>query len=747
MRSQDLAVYRCLFAALPLATLLVSENDLRIVDANAAAERFIGLPLSALVGQSALHFAPPDDQAAFASQLRLPRETPLRVGRLRDRNGEERTVAVRVARLDSAAEPLLLVVFDDVTDQLARAISRNRAVERQQLIAAIAGDTSWDWNILTGDLWWDDAVERLFGYPRGAIEETFAWWAQRVHPDDRARVEQSLEEAIAGSSERWEAEYRFRHADGHYVDVRDRGAIIRNAAGQAVRMVGSMMDISEHRRIMRALEESETRYRTIFEQAPIGVAEIDIYGNIVRTNAAFKKLFGISEHRKRNRHLISLFTHEDQKRIRSAVIRAQKRRIPYLRREAKCQRNDGSTFWASINAVVIFEDNGTPLFGIVLIEDISEQKEAEHRAQLVAQAEKLRALGQMASGVAHNVNQTLGLIAGHSQLALAALDQPEPSLARARESVMVIRQAVEEGAAVVRRLQSFARPGAEGPPRLIEVGTLLEDVARLTAPQWRDLPQQEGRPIRLAVNAEPGVFVEGWPEALHEALLNLIFNAVDALPQGGEIVLTAYRDENEAVIEVRDTGIGIPESALGRIFEPFFTTKGERGTGIGLPTVFRIIERHRGTIAVRSKVGAGTAFTIRLPSKPPATTLPRRERAERGPTKRILVVDDDLRIAEMARRMLELDDHAVTIASSGEEALRCLEREAFDTVIADLGLGAGMNGWDLAAAVRRRWPGTRFVLATGWGAELDPAKAQARGVDAVVAKPYTVAELRRHLAH
>jgi PAS domain S-box-containing protein len=512
-------------------------------------------------------------------------------------------------------------------------------------------------------------------------------------------------------------------------------------------MVGAMVDISEYRRITRTFEESEARYRTIFEQAPLGIAEIDIFGTIVRANAAFYRLFGTSSPAEQPWHVISLVAEEDRELVRSAAIQAQQSGMPSLRGEVRFRRLDGSTFWGNVNISVVFDENRQPLFGITLIEDISAQKEAAQRAQFMAHAEKLQALGQMASGVAHNVNQSLGLIAGHSQLALAELDRLTPNLARLRESLLLIRQAVEEGAATTKRLLAFARPGAAGAPALIDVGALLEDVARLTAPRWRDLPQQEGRPIQLTVQAEPGLIVEGWPEALHEALFNLVFNAVDALPAGGRIALTAHREDEEAIIEVADTGTGIPEELLGQIFEPFFTTKGERGTGIGLPTVFRIVERHRGTIAVRSKVGAGSTFTIRLPisaetAPPPAPPA----RAEHGPTQRVLVVDDDPRIADMVRQMLELDHHDVATAGSAEEALRRLEADRFDLVICDLGLGAGMNGWELAATVRHRWPGTRFILATGWGADLDPAEAHMRGVDAIIAKPFTIADLRRQLA-
>ncbi|GIW12399.1 MAG: hypothetical protein KatS3mg061_3456 [Dehalococcoidia bacterium] len=209
------------------------------------------------------------------------------------------------------------------------------------------------------------------------------------------------------------------------------------------------------------------------------------------------------------------------------------------------------------------------------------------------------------------------------------------------------------------------------------------------------LAQREGRPITLTVSAPADLTIQGWPDALRDALTNLIFNAVDALPSGGTIQLTAQRQGNRAILEVRDSGIGISEEIQERIFEPFFTTKGERGTGLGLPTVYRIVERHGGTITVRSAPGRGTTFRLSLPltTSEPASAAALSP-AERLPGRRVLAVDDDPRLAEMARRMLELDGHWVMVATSGEEALALLATQAFDVVLSDLGLGSGMTGWD-----------------------------------------------------
>jgi CheY-like chemotaxis protein len=242
--------------------------------------------------------------------------------------------------------------------------------------------------------------------------------------------------------------------------------------------------------------------------------------------------------------------------------------------------------------------------------------------------------------------------------------------------------------------------------------------------------------------------VDGSPAALREAITNLIFNAVDALPNGGSIRLAARCAGDHATIEVSDTGTGMPGDVQARIFDPFFTTKGERGTGLGLSQVLSIVERHGGNIDVDSKPGAGTTFRITLPISSVPSVESDRPASERiTPEARasisVLIVEDEQQLARMACLVLTQHGHRAVVAETGDKALRYLEAEQFDLVISDLGLGSGKNGWDLAEVVRARWPSTRFVLVTGWGAAIDVAEARARGVDRVIAKPYRIADLRQ----
>jgi CheY-like chemotaxis protein len=231
----------------------------------------------------------------------------------------------------------------------------------------------------------------------------------------------------------------------------------------------------------------------------------------------------------------------------------------------------------------------------------------------------------------------------------------------------------------------------------------------------------------VRVDVGPGLFICGRSADLREALTNLVFNAVDAMPGGGTISLAARQDGERVVVTVTDSGIGMSAEIQTRIFEPFFSTKGERGTGLGLAQVFGIVEQHGAEIAVDSTPGYGTAFRLTFaaasPAARPVDTGTRRLQSGTRPHLRILAVDDEPAMGSMIRRMLRPDGHNVVTATAGEEALQCLAAEPFDVVISDVGMGPRMNGWELAAEVRRRQPGLPVVLATGWGATIDPADA------------------------
>jgi signal transduction histidine kinase len=367
----------------------------------------------------------------------------------------------------------------------------------------------------------------------------------------------------------------------------------------------------------------------------------------------------------------------------------------------------------------------------------------------LVRSEKLRGLGQMAAGIAHDLNNTLATILG--QVELLRLQPRSPEVA---EGLALLQTAATDGAVVVRRLQDFARQKRAEPLQPCDLAQIVSETLELTRPRWQEEPRRKGIVIEPEVDLANVPLIQGHPAELREALTNLIFNAVDAMPQGGTLrvagrVLPPAEGDSLAAdpdasgvpqpawveLAVADTGIGIPDAIRGRIFDPFFTTKGFRGTGLGLSVVYGILERHGGRIDVTSVPGRGTTFRLRLraaardaqaaePHATPAVVSARR----------ILVVDDDAPVRRTLAGLLRASGQDVFEAASGAEALTCLATTPVDLVLTDLGMPE-VTGWDVARAAKVRCPHLPVVLLTGWGDQVATEAPPGVAVDRVLPKP------------
>jgi GAF domain-containing protein/anti-sigma regulatory factor (Ser/Thr protein kinase) len=367
--------------------------------------------------------------------------------------------------------------------------------------------------------------------------------------------------------------------------------------------------------------------------------------------------------------------------------------------------------------------------------------ELETAQDQLVQTEKLRALGEMASGVAHDFNNLLAAILGRVQLILRQIT--DPTLAR---WLQVIEQAALDGAQTVRQIQEFTRVRRDQPTELVDPNRAVEDALEMTRPRWHGASPAEGVQVRVETRLGPVPRVEGHPAELREVLTNLILNALDALPEGGTLSLVTRAVGDQVEIVIADSGVGMPEAVRRRIFEPFFTTKGPRGTGLGLAMAYGIVTRHGGQITVESEEGRGTEFTIRLPAARrgpiapvPGVTLPP------GRTARILVIDDEPEVRDTLADILEAEGHQVVAASSGAEGLARLGEAGFDLLMTDLAMPA-MSGWQVAEAVQARVPGLPVVLVTGWGVEVPADQLRKGGVARVLTKPFRLDGVRELLA-
>lgn len=404
----------------------------------------------------------------------------------------------------------------------------------------------------------------------------------------------------------------------------------------------------------------------------------------------------------------------------------------------------------SVSAAALTTQEGARHGAVAVLRDVTDVRRVQDREM---ETERLRALGEMASGVAHNFNNLLAIILLRCDL-LEKLNDESPLAQAAGAHVTVIKQVTIDGRETVNRLQALSGVSKSAPHQAMHIGALVRDVIEFTRPRWRDAAQQHGITINATAEVEPLPALQGSPAELREVLINLIFNAVDAMPCGGDIHVTAARhvagDTDEVVLRVRDSGEGMPDAVRRRVFEPFFSTKGPKGVGLGLSMSRKLIANMGGQIGVESKPGEGAAFWITLPYRPALAAEEPAAPATLRPLA-ILLVDDQPHMLETTALMLEAEGHTVITAESGAQALERIDQRAaarggpFDVVVTDLGM-PGMNGLQLVAAIREDGFDMPCVLATGWGVEISDADVEAGGVQAVLAKPYSAAQLRAVLA-
>jgi signal transduction histidine kinase/DNA-binding response OmpR family regulator len=394
---------------------------------------------------------------------------------------------------------------------------------------------------------------------------------------------------------------------------------------------------------------------------------------------------------------------------------------------------------------------------------------ARQATQLV-QAERLRATGELAVGIAHDFNNLLATILGRTEVLLGQVRDPEQ-----RESLAAIRRAARDGASTVARMREYGRPVDTTEFRLVDLGDLAAEAVQLARPRWQGEAQRLGRTIDVQLHLDPTPPVFGDPAALREVLVNLLFNAVDALPSGGTITVSlrslagqgqlpsgeqAVQPERADIVElaVSDTGVGIPDDLLSRVFEPFFTTKGSSGTGLGLPMVRKVIEAHGGTVSVKSRHGTGTTVRIVLAAAAAATGSAEPVEVATGPSgasatasevdvppATIVLVDDQEDVLDTMGMLLRRDGHDVRPFRDPRVAVETVLRDRPDVVITDLGM-PGLSGWDVARQVRERWPDLPVIVLTGWRRDVTAAQLRQYGVLLALAKPAEVSTVRQALA-
>ncbi|HYM71509.1 MAG TPA: PAS domain S-box protein [Stellaceae bacterium] len=508
-------------------------------------------------------------------------------------------------------------------------------------------------------------------------------------------------------------------------------------------------DLTERQTAHSALQDSERHFRLLVS----GVTDYALYmldpqGYVSSWNAGGERIKGYSSTEIIGQHFSCFYTKADRAASRPARALGIARDTGRYEEEGWRVRKDGSLFWANVVIDPIRDDDGKLIGFAKITRDVTERRDAQatlERAQRrLAEAQKMDALGQLTGGIAHDFNNLLMVVSGHIQtLKKIAADDP-----KATRAAQAIELAAERGAILTQQLLTFSRRQHVNPQPIDMRGHIGSIREMLTSGL--------GRNIELVIDVAADI----WPVAVdigefENAIVNLVINARDAMPEGGKVTITATNaslKEGEpvpagdyAAIAVEDTGVGIPEDAFGKVFDPFYTTKPiGKGTGLGLSQVHGFAHQAGGTVKIASTVGAGTVLTIYLPRATAGAVRGAAQETAAEPVAAgtVLLVEDNPDVASASTGLLEQLGYSVRWVSSADAALREIGKDGFDLVFSDIIMPGRLDGLGLARVIRQQHPDLPILLTTGYS----QAAQSVRADFPILRKPYRMDELRRAIA-
>jgi two-component system, cell cycle sensor histidine kinase and response regulator CckA len=739
--------------------MAITSLDGRWLRVNRVFSEMLGAAPEDLLGFPAESRTYPDDAPADREAMRI-----LLAGECRTYTMEKRflgasgdvvwgLVSVSLVSSPEGQPAHFIATIQDTTEQKQAEAALREDEERYRLAALGSRQVIREWEFAADRLSWDEGTGPLLDYQHSELGDTADWWYERIHPDDRERVVESIDSAVSQGDTNWSQEYQFRLADGSYASMEDRAWIVRDQEGHPVRLVGAMSEVIQERRGEQDLEE-------VLDALPLGIWILDREGWIVLANAASREIWGetpASSQELRARQAWWTANGQPVQAQEWGAVRALQRGESVMNEEVVIQSSDG-TLKTILNSAIPLRDPGGEITGAIsFAQDVTEKKAREaaelQRQDQLQQTQKMDAIGRLASGIAHDFNNLLTGILSYSDLILQELRPYDPI----RADVEQIRDAGQRAAGLTRQLLAFSRRQLLQ-PRVVSLNATVRDLEPMLA-------RLLGTGVTLETELDPhlgNVLVD--PAQVEQALVNLVVNAREAMPTGGRLrLMTANvqsdpghgqreNDSQQAAyvsITVSDTGVGIDAAAQTRIFEPFFTTKpSARGRGLGLSSVHGIVEQSGGYITVASMPGQGASFTIYLPRYwgPEQAVGTADQRMPEVGTETLLLVEDEAAVRASVRRLLEWHGYTVLEAQNGADALRIYEanESGIDLVLTDM-IMPEMGGQELIERLRARRPNLRVLFMSGYTDRVFTQNGAMPPGTGFVEKPFTVETLMRRL--
>lgn len=547
-------------------------------------------------------------------------------------------------------------------------------------------------------------------------------------------VDENIRKAITQGTVRIQ-ERQFQTKAGTLVDAEVTGTVVE-LQGQKC-FVALVRDITERKKI-----EALLRYKELFQNVIDPVFICHSQGRFLEVNEVACERLDYS-----HKELLQLSFRDIVRPSQYDVLRQMGKKIragAAVQFEVETVTRDGALIPFEFHSRLIEFQHKPAILSVA--RDLSARKRME---ETLIRTERLSAVGEMAAGVAHNFNNLLQMILGAGETALAKLGTGE--IRKSRDVLLTLIEACQRGADIVRRIKDFTSAKTNGfeETTVFDLGELASEAVQLTKPLWAN-PTNRHK-YKLNFIRPLGALVDGNPSELYEVLVNVIKNAIEAMPDGGVLTIVPKTGNGKILLSISDSGIGIPEKNLQRLFQPFFTTKGLKSSGLGLSSSYGIIKKHHGDMTVTSAPGKGTTFTIILPqAEARAKTQRRRLPPEQqiAETKiRFLAIDDEKNILKMLEFYFEDSSVELTTAGTAQKGLQVIQNETFDVILCDFSMD-GMNGLQLCEIVKANAhqtgrPKPPFLLYTGLNQKLDREELARCGVDGVVRKPVSCARLHR----